>query len=400
MTVTSEQVPTREELVERAAAVRPVLERNADEAEATRRIPQENIDVLRDAGLLKVTVPRRFGGYEAPLGTEIAVSEALGRNACGSTAWVAALINVCNWMASLLPEQGQQDIWGENPDALVAGVFSPSSEVTKVDGGYRVSGKWPWASGSLHVDWVLVGLMVPDESGEMVDQAIAAAPASEVSIEETWFVAGMKGTGSNTIVADGIFVPEHHIYSTTKALQNEYATPFHDEVTYRQSFAPVLTVILAGPQLGLGQAALDFVISKAHKRGITYTKFERQVDSTAFQLEIAKAALLLDTAKLHVYRAAEDIERAAAEGTPLDYPTRARVRADTGYAINRTRKAIDILVSAHGASSFADVSPLQRIWRDSNVAGRHAIVDGVVNLEVFGKALLGVSYEDNITALI
>ncbi len=400
MSVTSEAVPTRDELIERAASLRPILERNAGEAELARRIPQENIDALRDAGLLKVTVPRRYGGYEVPVGTKLAVSEAVARSGCGSTAWVATLINVCNWMGSLLPEQGQDDIWGANPDARVAGVLDPSSDVTKVDGGYRVSGKWPWASGSWHADWVLIGIEVPDAAGNVVDQALAFAPIADISIEETWFVAGMKGTGSNTIVAEDIFIPEHRLYSVPRAIQNEYATPFKDELAYRQSFIPVLTLVLGGPQLGLGQAALDFVLSKAAKRGITYTQYGRQVESTAFQLEVARAATLLDTARLHLRRGAEDVERAAEAEEAMDYVMRARVRADTGYAVKRVLQSIDTLVSAHGASSFADISPLQRIWRDANTAGRHAVVDPAVNAEVYGKALVGVPYEDNITPLI
>src|SRR5579864_24041 len=130
----------RAELVARAESLRPILERNAVETERTRRIPQENLDALREAGLLKITVPRRYGGYEVPLSTKLAVSEAVARNTCGSTAWVTALINVCNWMGGLLPAQGQDDIWGENPDAAVAGVLNPSSDVKKVRGGYEVSG--------------------------------------------------------------------------------------------------------------------------------------------------------------------------------------------------------------------------------------------------------------------
>jgi hypothetical protein len=108
-------------------------------------------------------------------------------------------------------------------------------------------------------------------------------PMSELLIKETWFVAGMKGTGSNTIIADKVFVPEHRLRSVPQALQNEYATEHTDEALYRSSFIPVLTLILAGPQLGLGRAALRFVTDKAPKRGIAYTKFERQIDSTAFQ---------------------------------------------------------------------------------------------------------------------
>src|ERR1700722_698087 len=115
---------TKDELVARAAAIRPILEKNAAEVERERRLPQENIDALREAGLLRITIPRRFGGYEVPISMKLAASEAVARNGCGSTAWVMTLINVCNWMASLLPEQGQVDIWGENPDAVVAGVLN------------------------------------------------------------------------------------------------------------------------------------------------------------------------------------------------------------------------------------------------------------------------------------
>jgi alkylation response protein AidB-like acyl-CoA dehydrogenase len=197
-----------------------------------------------------------------------------------------------------------------------------------------------------------------------------------------------------------VFVPEHRLHSVPKAIDNEYRTEHADETLYRSSFIPVLTLVLAGPQLGLGRAALRYVMEKAPKRGISYTKFERQTDSTAFQLQIANAATLIDTAHLHAFRAADDIDSAAAAGRKLPYETRARVRADTAYAISKIREAIDLLLFAHGASSFALVNPLQRIWRDSSTAGRHAVADPLVNQEVYGKALLGIPYEENITPLI
>jgi alkylation response protein AidB-like acyl-CoA dehydrogenase len=396
---TSLQVPTLQELLLRIEETKPILTANVEETEANRRIAQANIDALTGAGAFKVTVPRRFGGYEMTIREKLEVSAAVAE-ACGSTGWVVALINVCNWMASVLPDQAQQDIFGANPDAKVAGVLNPSADVRKVEGGYQVSGQWPWASGSWHADWALVGIVVPDQAGKPVDQALAFIPMSELSIKETWFVTGMKGTGSNTIIAEEVFVPEHRLHSVPRAIENEYATEHTEETLYRSSFIPVLTLILAGPQLGLGRAALRFVIDKAPKRGISYTKFERQIDSTAFQLQIANAATLIDTAHLHAFRAAGDIDDAAAAGEKLSYVRRARVRADTAYAITKVRDAIDALVSAHGASSFADVSPLQRIWRDSNTAGRHAVADPLVNQEVYGKALLGIPYEENITPLI
>jgi len=398
-TATASAAPTLQELLARIDEARPILDRNADQAEVERRIPQENIDALGAAGAFRVMTPRRFGGYEMTIREKLEVSAAVAES-CGSTAWVVALTNVCNWMAGTLGDQAQQDIWGENPDARVAGVLNPSDAVRKVDGGYEISGKWPWASGSLHADWALVGIVVPDESGQPVDQALAFLPQSDYTIEDTWFVAGMKGTGSNTIVAENVFVPEHRLVSTIRAIDNEYPTEHKDEALYRSSFIPVLTLILAGAQLGFGRAALKFVKEKAPRRGISYTKFERQTDSTAFQLQVAHAAMLIDTAHLHVFRAAADIDDAAAHGEKLSYERRARVRYDTAYAVNRIREAIDLLLSAHGASSFALISPLQRIWRDSNTAGRHAVIDPLVNQEIYGKALLGIPYEDNITPLI
>jgi alkylation response protein AidB-like acyl-CoA dehydrogenase len=220
---TSLEVPSLEELLLRIEETKPTLAANVEQTEADRRIAQANIDALTDAGAFRVTIPRRFGGYEMTIRGKLEVSATVAET-CGSTGWVVALTNVCNWMASVLPDQGQQDIFGATPDAKVAGVLNPSADVRKVNGGYQVSGQWPWASGSWHADWALVGIVVPDQAGEPVDQALAFIPMSELSIKETWFVAGMKGTGSNTMIAQDVFVPEHRLHSVPRAIANEYAT--------------------------------------------------------------------------------------------------------------------------------------------------------------------------------
>ena len=156
--------------------------------------------------------------------------------------------------------------------------------------------------------------------------------------------------------------------------------------------------MLAGPQLGLAQAALDLVLEKAPKRGISYTFYDTQTEAPTVQLAVAKAASLIDAAHLFAYRAAADIDQAAADGVYPDYAARARVRMDTGAAIENAREAIRTLVSAHGAGSFAEVSPMQRIWRDSEVASRHAVISPAISSEVYGRALLGLT--DGVTALV
>jgi len=398
-----EQIPTTgiskdtQDLVARAKALRPLLQKNTARTEDERRVPEESIQAIADAGLFRITVPRRYGGYEVPMRTKLEVSAALAEG-CGSTAWVVTLTNVCNWFTSLYSQQAQDDVFGANPNARVAGVFAPSAKTRRVDGGLMVTGKWYYSSGSLHADWGLVGVPVVNEAGVQVDQGLALIPREQLTIEDTWYVAGMKGTGSNALVANEVFVPDYRILSLPRAIEGDYPTEHKEEALYRAAFVPVAVLVLVGPQLGLGRAALEYVIAKAPQRAIAYTSFQKQTDSVAFQLQIAEAAIKIDTAHLLAYQAADDIDEAAARNEYPDYTRRARIRAYSGAAITHIRDAVDTLLSAHGAGSFALSSPLQRIWRDLNTAGRHAVTLPMVSDEVYGKALLGV--ENTVTPLV
>jgi 3-hydroxy-9,10-secoandrosta-1,3,5(10)-triene-9,17-dione monooxygenase len=384
-------------LLERAASIRPLLERNAEQTDRLRRLADENVQALKESGLCRLMVPRRFGGYQTTIRTYMEAMAEVGRG-CGSTAWVASLINVCAWLAGLFPERAQQDVWGADADAWIAGSLAPNGEAVAVDGGWRVTGKWPWASGCMHARWVACGIHMNNERGEMANLGLSLIPVDAVTLEDTWFMVGMKGTGSNTILAKDVFVPEHRFLPYPPAFAGQYRTEFHDEVVYRVALVPVTVLILAGSQLGVARAALDYVISKAATRGITHTTFRTQAESAGFQMLVAEAAMKLDTAYLHAYRAADDLDGFADEGQHPDLIARARVRADTALVAKYCREAVELLVQAHGTSSLADHNPLQRLWRDVHVASHHAITEWQVNLEVYGKALLGV--EPNITHLI
>ncbi len=394
---TDAAVPSAVELVARVKELQPLLRQNAAQGEQDRRVVEESVQALRDAGILKIAQPKRYGGYETSMRTMLDVSAAVGE-ADGGTAWVVTLLNVCAWLLGTFPQQAQDDVWADNPDALVSGVLAPTAETSKVEGGHRVTGRWFWNSGSWHADWAVLGVPITDDSGDVVDQGLALIPRSDMDLEETWFVAGMKSTGSNCLIAQDVFVPDHRIISVPPAIEGTYATEHTDEALFRSAFVPILALVLVGPQLGLGRAALQIVTEKAAKKPISYTFYTAQADSVAFQLQLAEAAMLIDTAHLHAYRAAADIDEAAARGVYPDFTTRARVRADTGWVVDHIVAAINILLSAHGAGSFADANPLQRIWRDSSVAARHAVVLPVVGYEIYGKALLG--REDHITPLV
>ena len=199
-------------------------------------------------------------------------------------------------------------------------------------GRFRVSGRWHHSPGSWHADWAVLGFPISDASGEIVDHGFALIARDDLKLEETWFVAGMKSSGSNCLIASNVYVPDHRILSMTGAIYGDYRSEHTDVPLYRSALIPVLALALAGPQLGLGRRALQLVKEHAAHKPVSYTYYSAQSDSVAFQLQIAEAAMLIDTAHLHAQRAAEDIDSAARRGVYPDELGRARVRADAGWA--------------------------------------------------------------------
>lgn len=389
--------PTSAELLARVEALRPLLAANAAAGERDRRVAEESIQALTEAGLFKLSVPKRYGGYETSLRTLMETSAAVAE-ADGGTSWVVALINGSAWLASLFPGKAQDEVFGADPEAKVSGVISPTAQTRKVPGGWRVTGKWFYNSGSWHATWATLAIPITDAEGTVVDRGSALIPMTELELQDTWFVAGMRSTGSNCLIAEDVFVPGHRVMVMTAAVTGDYPTEYTGETLYRSALVPFLSLVLTGPLLGLGRAALDYTLGKAANKPITYTFFATQRESAGFQLQIAEAARLIDTAHLHAFRGADAVDEAAASGEYPDFLARARARSDTGYAAECITRAIDILLSAHGAGSFAETNPLQRIWRDAATAARHAIVAPTVSYEIYGKALLGVT--DPISPLV
>jgi alkylation response protein AidB-like acyl-CoA dehydrogenase len=381
-----------------AAQLRSLLSRNASQAEHDRRLPQENIDALDAANLFKLMTPRRWNGYGIPLATAMRTHAELAKG-CASTAWVTMIIGACEWLASLLPDRGQEEIFKSPTGSRIAGVISPSIKARRVPGGMRVSGKNGFASGCWHSSWAVLGFVIEDVAHNVVDHAMGFVPMSEVDIEDTWFVAGMSGTGSNTLVAKDLFIPDHRILPLRSALKGDYPRRGQSlETSDRWAFAPVLALILLGPIVGAAKALLEAVVEDSRKRPITYTTYSRQADAAVVQHQTAEAALKIDGAWLHTMRAASDIDDAAGAGKQLNYLTRTRIRGECGYVAKLVREAVDSLVSVGGASAFSETNPIQRMWRDINVSSRHAMLSTAPDLETYGRALLGV--EGNVIPVI
>ena len=377
------------ELIGRARALSPALRARAADSEATRRLSDQDIAQLSEARLFELCVPKRLGGLQVNVRTlvDVIAAVAYGNGAAG---WVVSLVNTSAWMAALFPEQAQQDIWGSDPGTRIATVFDAAGTAVPVDGGYRVSGQWGFGSGSLHTGWASLGVLLPRaDSGQ--DVALALVPAPEYTIKDTWFTAGMRGTGSNTIVAEDAFVPFHRIHLFDDIVESRYRTEHTDEPLYRAPFLPVGTVILGAPQLGLARAALDLTLQVLPRRSVKYTCYTRSADAPTVQLAVAEAASMTDAAELLLHRCTTEIDDLAAAGQTATRVQRARARMDTGHAISLCRQAIDKLLTVNGASAFGEFNHIQRIWRDSATASRHAFAEPEIGTEIYGKELLGVA---------
>ncbi|MFC7959224.1 acyl-CoA dehydrogenase family protein [Rhodococcoides kroppenstedtii] len=396
---TAPRLDSGADVLDNLRALLPDLRAGAAANEQARRLSDDTVAALRRAGAFRIAAPARFGGLETNLRTMLDVSSTIAEGD-GGASWVTTLSNINHWALGLFDERAQAEVYADGPDVVISGVVSPTATARRVEGGYRVSGQWPYASASLHATWCTGGVVVLDEDDSVLDQGMALIPSSDYTVDDTWYVAGMRASGSNTVVADDVFVPEHRMLSMMGAFSGSYVAERTDSAFARSAFGPMLVMVLVGPQLGMGRAAIDLVTTKAAEKSLAYTVFERQADSVAFQMMVAEAALKIDTAHLHAHRAADDVMRWAEAGVYPDLVSRARVRGDAAVALRSVTEALNILLDATGAGAFADVNALQRIWRDSNVGARHAVMLPRVSVETYGKALLGVELHDHITPII
>lgn len=370
------------DVVGRATALLPLLSEHATRTEERREVVPEVVAAVEDAGLFEVMVPKRVGGLGATMATQLAIAAELARG-CASTAWVQTLTNVTTWASTRSPVAEELFADGRSRPR-VCGVLAPSGTATEVEGGYRVSGKWPFASASFCASHFAGGVTVVDADGNLTGLGMATLPREDWSIEHTWYVAGMCGTASNTVVVDDVFVPASHLASL-----DEGGMAASEDPPDRWPLGTTLSLVLMGPLLGAASACADIVVAKAPSRAISYTTYGATSDSMVAVAALARAKLDIDTAWLHAFEAAGYVD-AVGRGTPRDPAEEARVRGQCGYLTAVLRQGVDSLLDVAGAGSFASANPMQRHWRDVNVGSRHAFLATNVSLETYGRALFGL----------
>ena len=376
-------------IVSRIDELRPMMTAAGSESDKARRVSPEVFDALAATGAFSISAPTKFGGLAANTREAHAVARAIARGD-GSLGWIDGILDSGAWVLSLMDERAQEDVWGESGglDSLISIVLATTSDAAPVEGGYRVTGKWGYGTGSLHATWSLLGVPLKNDQGDIVDAGLALIPTSELSYDDNWFVAGMRSTASVVQVADDVFVPAHRVFPLTSAVEGGYLGK-NPEASYKTVFVPSLFMKLIGPHLGMGRAALDFVAAKAESKAIAYTGYAKQSDSALFQSAVAKAAVELSAAEALAAQVADEIYAATDRGYYAPYAERIEMRAKAGWIVETITNVINDLVTAHGSAGFAESASLQRVWRDQATAARHGHTLSASGYEAFGKLLFG-----------
>jgi len=374
---------TREEMVQRAAALVPKLRERAAQTEQLRRLPDETIADLVDAGLLRIVTPDRFGGVGLDFDAKLEVALELGRG-CGSTAWCYSILTTHSWWIGHFPRQGQEEFFADSPDALGSSSLDPSrARVEVVPGGYRVSGRWSFSSGCDAANWVTVGGLGP---GGVLWFLV---PMAEVTVVDTWFVSGLRGTGSKDLVIDDVFVPAHRV--AEQRLMKEGRTDgwvLDGRSSYRAPLFSLLPCTLVAPVLGMARGMIEAFADQL--RGRKRPDGTEMTHSVASQLRLAESSAEVDAARSVLRQNTREILALAARGETPTLLDRARYRRDHAFMARLGIQAIDRLFEASGGHALLESNPLQRFHRDAWAASQHFGIRWDENAELYGRVALGL----------
>ncbi len=385
-------VALRAEVLARVDQILPDLARSAEQAETDRDLAPESVELLIESGALRLFVPRRFGGYEAGYRTYIDTTIKVA-TACGSSAWLCFITNHGDWHTGQMSQSVQDTVWASGPAAKVGTLLTPSPgwRAQDVEGGINVSGEWPYASGSTFSKWSLIAFPKLGPDGQPVDNILGLVSNDEVEIKDTWRVAGMAATGSNTVVVDDVFIPHEHTMLMSDMLAHRFPTPHKSESMYQMDVGAVFHLATLAPCVGLAKAAFDLTLARitTKPKPMAYTFYEDTTKAPATQFAMAKAGWLIDTALEQTRATADAIDRQARSASAFSGLERGTFAMRSAMGHRLCREAMDLLLDVHGAGAFALSNPIQRMWRDFHIASRHGFSVPGLKHEIYGRALLG-----------
>jgi len=383
------KTPSRAEIVQRVADIKPILRAHARWGEQNRRLADEVVDAMKGAGVLRLLVPSQYGGYEADQQTVVDVGIQLGLGdgspAFCATAWWAQI-----WAVAHFRDEVQDEIWGASPDVGICGTLVPNGKGEITSDGVIVSGEWSFNSGAWHSTWKVFSTFALNPAGE-IEPIACVVPMSDLELVDDWDVAGLRGTGSVTLVAKDVFVPRNRYQWMSQVARQEYESERNaDSPCYRGPIIGVLSNINTGKQVGLAQAARENFLERIHNRPIQHTNYQTQAEWPITHLQVCEADLKIDEAEYHARRLAALVDEKNFSNEPYTLQERAYCRVAVGRVSQLCLDAVNIYNMAGGAGGIYSSMPVQRIQRDLQAISLHAVNMPIKNYELYGRVLCGL----------
>lgn len=371
---------------QQVADLLPLIEGNAATAEQQRKPVDVVMEALASTDIFKAFVPRRFGGLEIDLDTFIDVGLMVGE-ACTSTGWVTTFYMEHNWMLAQFCEQAQSAVFGKQSFIMAPASISPNGRAERVAGGYRLDGRWAWGTGIMHADWVILNGVI---AGEKPEPRLFLVPRDTVEVEDVWFTSGMRGTGSNDMLANNVFVPE--MFSEPlkgMSVGRGQGAEFLGSATYRHPMLPLLAIAAAIPALAASRKALRLFEQRIQERTL-YGSDSKQGQSQSAHIRLGLATSEIESAEWILRQVGHHLEQWGRSETICPGDERAKLRLMVASVVRRCRDAVMTIVEASGASAHMDDHPMQRLQRDINMLSCHTVFDLDVAAENVGKLRLGL----------
>jgi 3-hydroxy-9,10-secoandrosta-1,3,5(10)-triene-9,17-dione monooxygenase len=367
----------------------PQIRDRADDAERLRVVPESSIKELEQTGFFRLLQPRRFDGLEAdPVDFFTAVREIAG--ACGSTGWVSSVLGVHPWQVALFADEAQQAVWGSDTSTRLSSSYAPTGKAVLTDGGFRLSGKWSFSSGCDHAQWVLLGGLVFDGDGTVVDFRTFLVPRERYQIVDVWNVVGLRGTGSNDILVEDAFIPE--AFTLSMGDTGRCYGPGQEQNPsdlYKLPFHSIFTTTISTPIIGMAYGAYAEHVAMQQKRvRAAYAGEKASLDPFA-AVRIARASSEIDAAWALTMNNLREEMALVARGEKIPLSLRLKVRRDQVLGTQRAIDAIDSLFEASGGRALAEGTYLQRAWRDAHAGRVHAANDPERALQMYGAHEFG-----------
>jgi alkylation response protein AidB-like acyl-CoA dehydrogenase len=378
-------VPAGDRYTVAARELAPLIVKSRRDIEQNRRLPSSLVEAMGAAGLFALWLPRALNGPELGVAEFVQVIEEIAR-ADGAAGWCVAIAAGYSRLAGYFPDSVARTIFGSGA-TVVAGTLNPTGRARPVPGGWNVTGRWAYASGIQHSNWVIGNCVIRDDDAPQVpdgapDIRLMIFPSSAAELIDTWHVSGLKGSGSHDFRVADLFVAHDH------SICGFDAAPNQPGLLYAIPFLSALAVNVAAVSLGIARAAIDALVELADKK-VSQRSTTALRHSSTTQSDVARAEALLRSARAFLFESIDEIWQEVEAGTPPTMRRRALVRLACAHVAATSAQAVDLMYNAGGGTSLYEDCPLERCFRDAHAITQHMAVS-TINYELSGRVLLGL----------